>query len=339
MKKYIATALVLLLSWVLMAKKPPHYNEATKECKAFNNMKHTSNTNNVTLEVGKKYRVLQTNKGQILTLIEGERVAQRWVDESCFNEKKAQPLLVNSKKLEASKEQSSFASRIKMHSKNMKQEGIGLHHATSKQNLLALSWQNAFCQSHQYKKECKRMDSKDFGAFEFVLHGLWPQPRNNQYCKMNKKQIGMDKNKQWNRLDKLTLNADTRKELAQKMPGYSSNLHLHEWVKHGSCYGTSANDYYADAMKLLDAVNGSKVQQYFKQNIGRNVTLKEIRKAFDKEFGNGAGKHVTMNCKQGLVTELWLHLGSGESDLKGLLAKGKSPKSRCHKGRVDAVGF
>jgi len=339
MNRYISTALLLTLPLTLMAKKPPVYDEATQECKAFNNMKHTSNSHNVVLEIGKKYRILQKNKGQILTLIEGERVAQRWVDADCFGEEKAQPKKAVEVKKEPSSSDSSFVSRIKSHSAKMKEEGMNLHKSTSKQNLLALSWQNAFCQSHQYKKECKRMDSKDFGAFEFVLHGLWPQPRNNQYCKMNKKQIGMDKNKQWNRLDKLTLNADTRKELAQKMPGYSSNLHLHEWVKHGSCYGTSANDYYADAMKLLDAVNGSKVQQYFKQNIGRNVTLKEIRKAFDKEFGNGAGKHVTMNCKQGLVTELWLHLGSGESDLKGLLAKGKSPKSRCHKGRVDAVGF
>jgi len=293
----------------------------------------------VVLEIGKKYRILQKNRGQILTLIEGERVAQRWVNASCFGDEKS-ATKTESKKIELKKEtSSSFASRLQTHSQQMKQESSSLHTSSSKQNLLALSWQNAFCQTHQYKKECKRMNSKDFGAFEFVLHGLWPQPRNNQYCKMSKKQVGMDKNKQWNRLDKLTLASDTRQELAQKMPGYSSNLHLHEWVKHGSCYGTSANDYYADAMNLLDAVNSSKVQHYFKQNIGRVVTLKEVRKIFDKEFGSGAGKHVTMNCKRGLVTELWLHLGSGESDLKGLLSKGQTPKSRCHKGRVDAVGF
>jgi len=47
----------------------------------------------------------------------------------------------------------------------------------AKQNLLAISWQNAFCEMNKYKKECKNMDSKDFGASNFVLHGLWPQPR------------------------------------------------------------------------------------------------------------------------------------------------------------------
>ena len=183
------------------------------------------------------------------------------------------------------------------------------------------------------------MNAKSFGAFEFVLHGLWPQPRNNAYCNVSKKQVGMDKNKQWNRLDKLDLNSSTRTRLSRLMPGYSSNLHKHEWVKHGTCYGTSADVYYDDAMNLLTQVNESKVQQYFKQNIGRTIKLDDIRKVFDKEFGTGAGKHVTMNCRKGLVTELWLHLGNGSSELKELFKSGERPRSRCQKGRVDAVGF
>jgi ribonuclease T2 len=123
------------------------------------------------------------------------------------------------------------------------------------------------------------------------------------------------------------------------MPGYSSNLHKHEWVKHGTCYGTSANNYYNDAMILLTQVNNSDVQKYFKLNIGKTVRLKEVRQVFDKAFGKGSGKHVTMNCQKGLVTELWLHLGNNASDLSGLLSKGQTPKSRCYKGRVDPVGF
>jgi len=183
------------------------------------------------------------------------------------------------------------------------------------------------------------MNSKSFGAFEFVLHGLWPQPRNNQYCKVSKKQIGMDKNKQWYRLDKLDLNSTTRSELSKYMPGYSSSLHRHEWVKHGTCYGTSENEYYADAIHLLKQVNESKVQHYFKQNIGKRVTLKEVRKLFNKEFGNGAGKHVIMKCKGGFVTELWLHIGNGSEDLNELFKSGETPRGRCQKGLVDAVGF
>ncbi|CAA6803752.1 MAG: Ribonuclease I precursor (EC [uncultured Sulfurovum sp.] len=309
---------MLILPLLLIAKKPKVYETAMLECPAYNNMKRTMNSNDVQLETGKKYRVLQKNKGQTLILLEGERVAQRWVKEVCLSDS------TNTKELQKTKTFSDQRPNSK---------------STSKQNLLAISWQNAFCQTHQYKKECKSMDSKSFGAFEFVLHGLWPQPRNNVYCDVSKKQVGMDKNKQWYSLDKLVLDSDTRSKLSTVMPGYHSYLHRHEWIKHGTCYGTSADDYYDDSIALLAQVNASRVQQYFKQNIGRMVNLKEIRKVFDKEFGRGAGEHVTMNCKQGLVTELWLHLGSGNTDLKALFKGGEEPRSRCYKGRVDAVGF
>jgi ribonuclease T2 len=338
MKKIVSATLIVTLPMLVVAKKPKVYETAVLECPAFNNMKHTANTHNIQLKVGEKYRVLQRSKGQILTLIEGERIAQRWVKEVCLSDgkKKATVVKEESKKVSTT---SSFSERLAKNNKAPIKSSKSSSKSTSKQNLLALSWQNAFCQTHQYKKECKSMNSKSFGAFEFVLHGLWPQPRNNSYCNVSKKQIGMDKNKQWNRLDKLELNSTTREDLAKLMPGYASNLHLHEWVKHGSCYGTSANDYYADALSFVTQVNESKVQQYFKQNIGRTIRLDEIRKVFDKEFGNGAGKHVTMNCKKGLITELWLHLGNGSSELSELLKSGARPKSRCHKGRVDAVGF
>ena len=310
MKKIISIALLATVPILLVAKNPKVYKEAIQTCSAFNDMKHKNNTNSVKLKVGKSYRIIQERKGQVLTLIDGQRIAQRWVDKECFEKGKKE---------------------VKLEPKISK--------ATSKQNLLALSWQNAFCQTHQYKKECKSMDSKSFGAFEFVLHGLWPQPRNNQYCNVSKKQVGTDKNKQWYRLDKLDLKSNTRDELSKYMPGYNSNLHRHEWIKHGTCYGTSANEYYSDAISLLKQVNSSKVQQYFKQHIGKVVALKNIRDVFDKEFGNGAGKHVTMNCRGGLVTELWLHIGNGSTKLSELLKKGETPRSRCQKGRVDAVGF
>jgi ribonuclease T2 len=332
MKKLLTSTLILTLPLVLVAKKPHIYKEATQECSAFNNMKHTSNTNNIELKVGKKYRILQNNKGQVLTLIEGERVAQRWVDESCFSD--------TSKKVEEKKSHVKATIKEPKTSNKAKVKTVTLAKSTSKQNLLAISWQNAFCQTHQYKKECKSMNIKDYGATNFVLHGLWPQPRNNQYCKVSKKEIGKDKNKQWNRLEKLDLNSTVRSNLSKLMPGYSSNLHKHEWVKHGTCYGTGANSYYFNAMALLTQVNESALQKYFKLNIGKQVRLKEIRKVVDKAFGKGTGEHVTMNCNKGLVTELWFHIGnSTESTLKELLAKGETPKSRCHKGRIDPVGF
>ena len=339
MNKIVTTSLILTLPLLVVAKKPKVYETAVLECPAYNNMKQTQNSNDIQLKVGEKYRVLQKNKGLVLTLIEGQRIAQRWVKEVCLSDGKSK-LTPSKEEIKEPKKSTTFASRLASNNKPPKETSSTMtSKSTSKQNLLALSWQNAFCQTHQYKKECKHMSAKDFGAFEFVLHGLWPQPRNNAYCNVSKKQVGMDKNKQWNRLDKLDLTDDTRDKLSKFMPGYNSNLHKHEWVKHGSCYGTSADAYYNDAINLLTQVNDSKVQQYFKQNIGRQVKLDDIRKVFDKAFGAGAGKHVTMNCQKGLVTELWLHLGNGSSELKELFKSGERPRSRCHKGRIDAVGF
>ena len=339
MKKIVTSALIVALPLVAVAKKPHKYQEALKECSAFNNMKHTSNTHDIKLKVGQKYRILQKNKGQILTLIEGERVAQRWVDEACFNDESTAPKETSSKG-SSLKPALTRATTTESSVSSVSDKKVStLAKSSSKQNLLALSWQNAFCQSHQYKKECKSMSIKDFGASNFVLHGLWPQPRNNQYCKVSKKEIGKDKNKQWNKLNNLDLNSTVRTELSKLMPGYSSNLHKHEWVKHGSCYGTPANNYYNNAMILLTQVNESAVQKYFKLNIGKTVRLKEIRQLVDKAFGKGTGEHVTMNCKKGLITELWFHIGNDADDLKGLLLKGETPKSRCHKGRIDPVGY
>jgi len=303
--------IILLLPTLIMAKE---YQEATKACPAYNNMRHTKNSNNIKLEIGKEYRVLDHKKGQILTLIKGEPISQRWVDEDCLKPKSLFERIVD---------------RLN-HKKSSK---------TNKQNLLAISWQNAFCQTHQYKKECRNMTKEDFGAFHFVLHGLWPQPRNNLYCNIDKKQIGMDKNRQWNRLKKLNLSKEIREKLKKYMPGYESNLHLHEWVKHGSCYGTDANKYFADAINLLEQINNSKVRDFFVKHIGDEVTIKQIRKVFDEEFGKGAGEHVVMNCKDGLITELWLYLGSGSDNLAELLKKGATHKSRCFKGKIDAVGY
>jgi len=313
MNKKVISLLIMTLPLLTIAKE---YKEATKVCDAYNNMKHSTNTNGIKLKVGAKYRVLEHKKGQILTLIKGERIAQRWVDESCFESNSLGNTVMKA------------LHRPKSGSKK-----------SSKQNLLAISWQNAFCQTHQYKKECKSMKRGDFASSHFVLHGLWPQPRNNQYCNIDKKQIGMDKNKQWNRLNRLDLTPKVREDLKKYMTGYSSNLHLHEWVKHGSCYGMDANKYYKDAINLLTQVNNSKVRTYFVKHIGQTIKLKDIRKIFDSEFGNGAGEHVTMNCNRGLITELWLHIGSQSDKLEELLSKGETPKSRCFKGRVDEVGF
>ncbi len=316
----------------------------SKECPAFNDMKHKKNTHGVHLDAATKYTVLKHHKGQNLVLIKGEQPAQRWVDDSCFtktekrtNRDDVSPAKSTIVSIEDELDHASKSINNPKHTKKYEKN------KTSKKNLLALSWHNAFCETHRYKKECKR----DIGSLlrskphetQFVLHGLWPQPRNNVYCNVDKELIYADKNKRWRDLPCLALDENVEDALEQVMPGYASELHKHEWVKHGTCYGTDANEYYADAINLVNQVNRSALGKFFTQNIGKQITLQQVRTLADKTFGRGAGNRVELQCKGGLVTELWLHLGSGSDDLKTLLQSGKQMRSRCQKGWLDKAGF
>ena len=156
---------------------------------------------------------------------------------------------------------------------------------------------------------------------------------------MDNKYVRLDKHKQWNRLPDLDLREDVKKDLQKIMPGFVSNLHKHEWIKHGTCYGTDANTYYGNAITLLHQVNASKVGTFFNKHIGKRVTLQQVRAVFNRSFGVGAGKRVELKCKKGLVTELWLHLGSGSTDIATLLKEGIQTRSRCQGGFIDKAGF
>ena len=327
MNKFLT--LILLWTLTLFARQTMY---PVKNCPAFNNMKHTKNSHNVVLDLKEKYTVLDHHKGQNLILIKGEQPAQRWVDDICFSS----PLpMVNS--LDTFIEKTDKETDVSEHTK--KYDNLNI----SQNTLLALSWHNAFCETHRYKKECKRDMNSLFRSkhneSNFILHGYWPQPKNRVYCGVDRKYITMDKYRHWNKLPDLGLSAETKKKLTKIMPGVHSNLHKHEWFKHGSCYGKNAEEYYKDTIALVEQVYDSDISVFFKKNIGKRVTLKQIQNQFDSGFGSGTGKRVELRCKNGLITELWLHLGSGSDDLATLLQRGKQIRSRCQRGIVDKAGY
>ena len=197
----------------------------------------------------------------------------------------------------------------------------------STDNLLALSWQNAFCQTHRKKRECRNVKPSHYSASHFTLHGLWPQPRNRVNCKGSRK---------------VKLEKELYKELLEVMPAAKSGLQNHEWKKHGTCYGKDDDGYFADAINLTKQVNSSAVQNLFAKNVGKTITSEQVRRAFDKSFGKGSGRKVKLNCRKGLITELWINL-DGKIDpktpLKQLLKSAKRAKGGCKRGKVDKVGF
>ena len=330
-----------------------------KECELYNNMKHTKNRGNEVLKLDRTYEMLKHHKGQYLLKVEYATPVQRWVSDDCLTLRplRGTPLygktknnstkkvttqktpVQPSKSLSIEDELSSADTNIA----KKPQKSFVKRVKSSKQNLLALSWHNAFCETHRYKKECKRglgnLLKRKASDTQFVLHGLWPQPRTNVYCNVDKDLMYADKNRRWRDLPCLGLDVEVEDALEKVMPGFASELHKHEWIKHGTCYGTGTNQYYADAVSLINQVNNSALGKFFSHNIGKKITLKQVRNVTDKAFGKGAGNRVELRCNRGLVTELWLHMGSGSADLSTLLKKGKKTNSRCKQGRIDKAGF
>ncbi len=316
--------LFFILSLLTLSLFGRHDAVAAKTCPAFNNMKHTKNTGHVLLHPMERYTVLREHKGQMLVLLKGENPAQRWVDAECFKEKKhtSEPTKSTLKPKHTKKYENS---------------------SVSKENILALSWHNAFCETHRKKKECQRgwrsLFGKQKGTDRFVLHGLWPQPKSRVYCGVERRYITADRYGQWNKLPEPKLSEETKAGLKEVMPGTDSNLHRHEWIKHGTCYGTDAERYFKNAVALAKEVERSEVAHFFQAHTGRRVGIEKVRALFDRSFGRGAGEHVELRCRDGLVTELWLHLGKGDSDLAQMLQTGKRVQSRCRYGIVDGVGY
>ncbi|MGA8308535.1 MAG: hypothetical protein WB755_00775 [Terriglobales bacterium] len=94
--------------------------------------------------------------------------------------------------------------------------------------LLSLSWAPNYCAGHpsDHSSECR------IGGHQaFVLHGLWPQASSGQppmSCSNGS-----------------PVAADTVDHMLNFMP--SRSLIQHEWQKHGTCTGLSAQDYFAQA--------------------------------------------------------------------------------------------
>ena len=315
---------ILILLSTLLLQAQSSMQTAQESCEVYNNIRHTQNSGNYKLEIGREYRVSREQGDQYYVHIPGIRVPNRWADKKCFD---TTQMKVDSHKV------------IPESIDKVKKDSDKVYAEKPKYLLFALSWQHAFCETHRNKRECRYNRSRTKSNYGFVLHGLWPQPRDNFYCNLPKDVISMDKNRKWHAMPDLNLSKKLRGELARVMPGYQSNLHKHEWYKHGTCYGTSEEDYFKDAISMVDKVNSSKLGKFFADNQGRTVTLQQVRYKAEQSFGRGAGKKIEMKCRDGRITELWFHLGYGGDDLSGLLKGGKDVRSRCGKGLIDRAGF
>ncbi|WP_456394191.1 ribonuclease T2 family protein [Nitratifractor sp.] len=282
--------------------------EALEACAATNDLRGLKNTGNLHLKPGSTYELLRRHKGHYLIRWEGQ--GQRWVPERCLKS-------IHSSHRAAAKIQ-----------KSRRDSGLP--------SLLVLSWHNAFCETHPNRKECRPLANP--AANHLVLHGLWPQPRSRVYCNIPSRWRAADRQKRWRAIPSLDLPADLRQRLVKAMPGALSGLERHEWVKHGSCYDPDPVRYFSDAVSLTEQVDRSLVGEYLRANVGRRVTLLQLRRLFERSFGKGTGSRLAMECRRGLLSELKISLRGKGSDLRQLLEGAPSLRSRCREGIVDAPG-
>lgn len=210
---------------------------------------------------------------------------------------------------------------------------------------LAVSWEPAFCATEPRRPECRSQTLDRFDAHHLSLHGLWPEPQDNVYCRVAGTFRNADTGGDWRLLPEPELTPATRDRLATVMPGAQSLLDRHEWIKHGTCARTDAETYYRAAIALLDALDRAGIGSLFAAHVGDRLTAADLRAAFDKAFGPDAGRRVTLECDRvggrTLAAELRIAV-KGEIgpalDLKKLIAAAPTVDRGCPAGEIDAVG-
>jgi ribonuclease T2 len=207
--------------------------------------------------------------------------------------------------------------------------------------VLALSWEPAFCEANAAKPECRSEPPAD--ATRLSLHGLWPRK---EYCGVSPSTVDADRHGDWSALPAPDLRPQTQADLAAAMPGTKSGLERHEWIKHGTCAGVSADRYFARAVLFQGTVGTSAVGALLAQRVGKRIERREIQAAFDTAFGSGAGDRIRLACTQDgdrrLVSEITVGLYGdvmGEGGIGDLIAAARPTDPGCNGGIVDPVGL
>lgn len=297
---------------------------AQRSCPALQSINRQTNPGDVTIMPGTAYRLIAANNtpaSHYWIVVPGAQPDRRWVAVDCGRIDGVQP--------------THPAPPVRPQASGPKPRYT-----------LAVSWQPAFCEAHTRTSECRSQTSGRFDASHFSLHGLWPEPIGNVFCDVPAQQVRDSDDGYWEDLPPVNLSTRLRAALDQVMPGTRSQLERHEWTKHGTCYGASQEQYFTDALALMSALNQSSVADLFAANIGRQLSQRQIRGAFDAAFGAGTGQRVSLDCDRDgdrfLISELTISLTgpiTAEADFASLAAAARPTDGGCNVGIVDRVGL
>ncbi len=333
---YVSLAALLLNTSAFAQVKLQGTFAATQNCPALQSIKKGNNPGNAAITAGTTYTLLGKNKDSATHYwieVPGANPVQRWVALACGTTDAADGAAQPSGAA-VETPQGTIKPKPKPKPRGPK-DGKPFY-------VLALSWQPAFCEKMRDKAECKAQTTASYEATHFTLHGLWPQPRRNVFCGVDRATAALDDQHQWEKLPAPQMGAETKAALDKVMPGTQSVLERHEWIKHGTCYpGGNAETYFKDAIRLTNDVNASAVQEFAAANIGRTIKTSDLRARFDEAFGEGAGDRVRVACsKDGLISELTIGLKgdiSAGTPLRELIAASEPTDPGCPAGVIDTV--
>lgn len=173
--------------------------------------------------------------------------------------------------------------------------------------LVSLSWSPAYCESRpQDKRQC---GGRGFG---FVLHGVWPQRLSGGYpqdCPMTTQPSS----------------ATVQRTLAF-MP--SERLINHQWTKHGSCTGLTADEYFALSDKAFAVLRQPTQFQAPQQPL--NLTADQILSEFVQANPGLSRDSLAIKCSGGELEEVRFCVNP---QLKPI-ACGKGVRTQCGREAV-----
>jgi len=157
--------------------------------------------------------------------------------------------------------------------------------------LFALSWSPSYCEAAENRSRNAAIDRQCSGRpFAFVVHGLWPQYTRGfpSYCQVPAP-----------RLNRAIVGA-----MLDLMP--SPRLVFHEWDRHGTCSGLSAQSYFDTIRRARAAV---KIPPDFSAlDKPAAVSPGDIASAFIKANPELPRDAISVACDGKRLTEVWVCL-------------------------------
>ncbi|MEM1351107.1 MAG: ribonuclease T2 [Pseudomonadota bacterium] len=154
--------------------------------------------------------------------------------------------------------------------------------------VMALSWSPSWCAREGDARGSDQCDPRhDHG---WILHGLWPQFDTGypEFCQ--------------------TPHRPPSRQMTRAMSDImgTSGLAWHEWKKHGSCTGLSAEDYFLLSRKAYAMIERPDLLR----RLGRDVRIapEVIEEAFQQVNPDLAKDQITITCRDGYIQDARLCL-------------------------------